>query len=166
VNVIPAPYSTLTSPDCSALNTEYIPSDSRKVRTKNMAIDQVRDAMVGAIQQVRSAPQLYEHFVSQNASSVSQIESALRSLTYIIPGRFRESEIASESRMFCEILLSAWLTIIKFTPVFNYCHCIMTLYWLELLRGSPTLFCALSLHFTTNTRDFGQLSHPYIDGSL
>jgi len=28
----------------------------------------------------------YEDFVSKNASSVSQIESALRSLTYIIPG--------------------------------------------------------------------------------
>lgn len=31
-------------------------------------------------------PQMYEKFVSENASSVSQIESALRSLTYIIPG--------------------------------------------------------------------------------
>ncbi|KAI9788589.1 MAG: Peroxisomal membrane protein pex16 [Piccolia ochrophora] len=40
---------------------------------------------------------LYGDFVTKNASSVSQIESALRSLTYIIPGRFRESELASES---------------------------------------------------------------------
>ncbi|MCJ1366851.1 Peroxisomal membrane protein pex16 [Acarospora aff. strigata] len=40
---------------------------------------------------------MYDDFVLKNASSVSQIESALRSLTYIIPGRFRESEIASES---------------------------------------------------------------------
>ncbi|KAI9803531.1 MAG: hypothetical protein M1825_001874 [Sarcosagium campestre] len=40
---------------------------------------------------------MYGDFVTKNASSVSQIESALRSLTYIIPGRFRESEIASES---------------------------------------------------------------------
>lgn len=39
---------------------------------------------------------LYENFVARNASSVGQIESALRSLTYIIPGRYRESEIASE----------------------------------------------------------------------
>ena len=29
---------------------------------------------------------LYEEFVSKNASSVGQVESALRSLTYIIPG--------------------------------------------------------------------------------
>lgn len=69
-------------------------------------------------------PNLYGDFISKNASSVSQIESALRSLTYIIPGmiktfysltnmlsdrmfnqlipcyllgRFRESELASES---------------------------------------------------------------------
>ncbi|WEW61837.1 hypothetical protein PRK78_007334 [Emydomyces testavorans] len=43
---------------------------------------------------------MYEEFVTKNSSSVSQIESALRSLTYIIPdlfaGRFRESELASE----------------------------------------------------------------------
>jgi len=39
----------------------------------------------------------YSEFITKNASAVSQIESALRSLTYIIPGRFRESEIASES---------------------------------------------------------------------
>ena len=30
---------------------------------------------------------MYDDFVLKNASSVSQIESALRSLTYIIPGR-------------------------------------------------------------------------------
>ena len=29
----------------------------------------------------------YEDFVTKNASQVSQIESALRSLTYIIPGK-------------------------------------------------------------------------------
>ncbi|KAJ3496129.1 hypothetical protein NLG97_g2883 [Lecanicillium saksenae] len=39
----------------------------------------------------------YEEFITKNASQVSQIESALRSLTYIIPGRFRDAEIASES---------------------------------------------------------------------
>lgn len=36
----------------------------------------------------------YEEFVAKNASSVSQIESALRSLTYIIPGTFSESPTA------------------------------------------------------------------------
>lgn len=40
---------------------------------------------------------MYADFITKNSSAVSQIESALRSLTYIIPGRFRESEIASES---------------------------------------------------------------------
>lgn len=31
---------------------------------------------------------IYEDFVTKNASSVGQVESALRSLTYIIPGEF------------------------------------------------------------------------------
>ncbi|KAF2146104.1 uncharacterized protein K452DRAFT_315358 [Aplosporella prunicola CBS 121167] len=40
---------------------------------------------------------MYEEFITKNASAVSQVESALRSLTYIIPGRFRDTEVASES---------------------------------------------------------------------
>ncbi|TEA12336.1 Peroxisomal membrane protein PEX16 [Colletotrichum sidae] len=40
---------------------------------------------------------MYDEFITKNASQVSQIESALRSLTYIIPGRFRDAEIASET---------------------------------------------------------------------
>jgi len=39
---------------------------------------------------------LYEELVTKNVNTVGQIESALRSLTYIIPGRFRESEVPSE----------------------------------------------------------------------
>ena len=40
---------------------------------------------------------MYGDFITKNAGAVGQVEGALRSLTYIIPGRFRESEIASES---------------------------------------------------------------------
>ncbi|KAK4102850.1 peroxisome membrane protein [Parathielavia hyrcaniae] len=40
---------------------------------------------------------MYDEFITKNAHQVSQIESTLRSLTYIIPGRFRDAEIASES---------------------------------------------------------------------
>ncbi|WQF83349.1 Putative peroxisome membrane protein, Pex16 [Colletotrichum destructivum] len=40
---------------------------------------------------------MYDEFITKNAGQVSQIESALRSLTYIIPGRFRDAEIASET---------------------------------------------------------------------
>lgn len=40
---------------------------------------------------------MYSTFITKNQSSVTQIESALRSLTYIIPGRFRDAELASES---------------------------------------------------------------------
>lgn len=31
---------------------------------------------------------MYDEFITQNAGQVSQIESALRSLTYVIPGSF------------------------------------------------------------------------------
>jgi hypothetical protein len=43
-----------------------------------------------SVQNVLSLPpkwlHMYEHFITKNASQVSQIESTLRSLTYIIPG--------------------------------------------------------------------------------
>lgn len=46
----------------------------------------------------RSLPQAYSTYIASNASSVSQVESALRSLTYLLPGaRLHESELASES---------------------------------------------------------------------
>ncbi|KAL8383593.1 hypothetical protein RB595_010675 [Gaeumannomyces hyphopodioides] len=49
------------------------------------------------VRAVLSLPQTYASFIAKNESQVSQIESALRSLTYIIPGRFRDAEIASEA---------------------------------------------------------------------
>ena len=64
------------------------------------------DTMADLLKQARSAvsdnivgptkwPEMYESFVSQNASSVSQIESALRSLTYIIPGKTEGSKVTT-----------------------------------------------------------------------
>lgn len=38
----------------------------------------------------------YDDYILQNASSVTSIESALRTLTYLLPGRFQDSEAASE----------------------------------------------------------------------
>jgi len=35
----------------------------------------------------------YEDFVQKNASQVSQIESALRSLTYILPGHYAPARV-------------------------------------------------------------------------
>jgi len=50
----------------------------------------------------------YSSFVKANAAQVSQIESALRSLTYIIPGRFHDTPITSESLQTFLTLLTAY----------------------------------------------------------
>lgn len=43
-------------------------------------------------------PSTYSNYVASNSSSVSTIESSLRSLTYLLPGaRFHDTELASES---------------------------------------------------------------------
>ncbi|ORY78615.1 peroxisome membrane protein [Protomyces lactucae-debilis] len=39
----------------------------------------------------------YEQFLLKNASQISTIESTLRTLTYLLPGRFQDSEVASEA---------------------------------------------------------------------
>ncbi|KZF20710.1 peroxin [Xylona heveae TC161] len=55
------------------------------------------DGLSDVLRQPPKWVHMYGDFITKNASAVSQIESALRSLTYIIPGRFRDAEIASES---------------------------------------------------------------------
>ncbi|KAI8905109.1 peroxisome membrane protein [Gorgonomyces haynaldii] len=39
----------------------------------------------------------YKDFVLENAQNIAQIESSLRTLSYILPGRFKDAEIVSES---------------------------------------------------------------------
>ncbi|CAO3624071.1 unnamed protein product [Cunninghamella blakesleeana] len=41
--------------------------------------------------------QAYEGFLLKNVSQISSIESALRSLSYILPGRFHDAELASQA---------------------------------------------------------------------
>ncbi|ROT41610.1 putative nitrate assimilation regulatory protein nirA [Sodiomyces alkalinus F11] len=60
-----------------------------------------RPSRTSAVGNIFSLPprwlQSYDDFITKNASQVSQIESGLRSLTYVIPGRFRDAELASET---------------------------------------------------------------------
>jgi peroxin-16 len=39
----------------------------------------------------------YEAFLVQNVSTISSLESTLRSLTWFLPGRFKDAELASEA---------------------------------------------------------------------
>ncbi|KAG8161203.1 hypothetical protein KVR01_009467 [Diaporthe batatas] len=57
---------------------------------------------------------MYDDFVTKNASQVAQLESALRSLTYIIPGRFRDAELATESIHSSVQLLSLYHDLLLF----------------------------------------------------
>ncbi|KAI4266668.1 MAG: hypothetical protein L6R38_008617, partial [Xanthoria sp. 2 TBL-2021] len=86
-----------------------------------MAIGQPTSTMVGLYKQVQSKIpatislpshwlKSYEDLVTKNATSVGQIESALRSLTYLIPGRFHEAELASETLHTSTLLLSLYHT--------------------------------------------------------
>lgn len=38
----------------------------------------------------------YEKFANCNGSAIESLESALRSISYILPGRFKDSEFVSE----------------------------------------------------------------------
>ena len=123
---------------------------------------------------------MYSDFITKNSSAVSQIESALRSLTYIIPGvyqvapsvveqdangclgRFRESEIASESRTSCAPLSRNpyRLTYTQCTAVSNSSPCTMTLYSQKRWRRCQERDGSLPPR-TTDTRNSGRRSRPY-----
>ncbi|KAL8885822.1 MAG: hypothetical protein Q9215_006384, partial [Flavoplaca cf. flavocitrina] len=86
-----------------------------------MAIDQTASTVAGLYKQAQSKIpatislpshwlKSYEEFVTKNATSVGQIESTLRSLTYLIPGRFHEAELASETLHTSTLLLSLYHT--------------------------------------------------------
>lgn len=48
----------------------------------------------------------YSQFLIHNASTVSSVESAIRSATYLLPGRFEGAEIASEGGQSTSHLIS------------------------------------------------------------
>lgn len=81
---------------------------------------------------------MYDEFITKNAGQVSQIESALRSLTYIIPGRFRDAEIASESihsgvqllSLYHDTLLQKALARLPMTSIPS-AHARYTRYWTQ-----------------------------------
>jgi peroxin-16 len=54
-------------------------------------------------------PAKYEKFLVMNAPTIGTIESSLRSLTWFLPGRFKDAEIVGEAR---ERFLSIWLSVI------------------------------------------------------
>jgi peroxin-16 len=39
----------------------------------------------------------YEAFLVENVSTISTVESSLRTLTWFLPGRFKDGELASEA---------------------------------------------------------------------
>jgi peroxin-16 len=47
-----------------------------------------------------SLPARYESFLFSNASTIGTIESSLHSLTWFLPGRFKDAELISEARTF------------------------------------------------------------------
>lgn len=42
----------------------------------------------------------YETFLVKNVSTISALESSLRSVTWFLPGRFKDADLASESRQY------------------------------------------------------------------
>ncbi|KAF5007579.1 hypothetical protein FDECE_6087 [Fusarium decemcellulare] len=79
----------------SATNSTSFPSSFSSSTTKSTT--KSRPSLGSILSLPPQWLSMYDEFITKNAGQVSQIESALRSLTYIIPGRFRDAEIASES---------------------------------------------------------------------
>lgn len=50
----------------------------------------------------------YESFLINNVSTISTLESTLRSVTWFLPGRFKDAALASEAR---QLSLFTWMRI-------------------------------------------------------
>lgn len=70
-------------------------TQSSTLRRATMTVSATASAVTGT---ALTLPSTYSKYVIRNSSAVSQIESALRSLTYLLPGsRLYDTELASES---------------------------------------------------------------------
>ncbi len=85
----PSNEAVLCTPDCAAASVEMAPAHAAAARPAGTASRGFRSPTKWL--------SAYDDFITKNLSQVSQIESTLRSLTYIIPGRFRDAEMASEA---------------------------------------------------------------------
>lgn len=47
--------------------------------------------------------QAYEKLLLDNVSTVQSVESGIRNLTWLLPGRFEDAELASEGRECCPL---------------------------------------------------------------
>lgn len=66
--------------------------------TATAALRSCAEASSDLPQKMKHLPDMYAEYVASNAHSVGQVESTLRSLTYLLPGaRLNDSELASES---------------------------------------------------------------------
>jgi len=55
---------------------------------------------LSALTSMSSALARYESFLIQNVSTISSLESTLRSVTWFLPGRFRDADLVSEACQF------------------------------------------------------------------
>ena len=113
--------SSLFSPSSSSLDqSDRNPTDSRSIsllsssvacghsisdmasstlrRSANATISSISTTSSDITRTILNLPHHYSEYVASNSSSVSNIESSLRSLSYLLPGaRLHDSELASES---------------------------------------------------------------------
>ncbi|KAH9964291.1 peroxisome membrane protein [Russula dissimulans] len=76
------------------------PEDSNSRRTTRLPAHQLPLAghtRLPAFPSMSSALARYESFLIQNVSTISSLESTLRSVTWFLPGRFRDADLVSEA---------------------------------------------------------------------
>lgn len=61
----------------------------------------------------------YETFLINNVSTISSLESSLRSITWFLPGRFKDAELASEARSYTTTLFTYVSNFILVTALMN-----------------------------------------------
>lgn len=83
--------STLSHGNCPAGQTNSQHGDLSSGRTRF-------PVPIPHFSSMSSALARYESFLIQNVSTISSLESTLRSISWLLPGRFKDAELVSEAR--------------------------------------------------------------------
>ena len=69
-----------------------------------------KSSVPGDLHPMATSKARYEAFLINNVSTISTLESSLRSITWFLPGRFKDAELASEARPYTSF--RSWITFI------------------------------------------------------
>ncbi|ETN43888.1 uncharacterized protein HMPREF1541_11019 [Cyphellophora europaea CBS 101466] len=130
-------------------------------RGAQSAASSLSSASAEVTRAVLNLPHTYSEYVSSNPSSVSSVESSIRSLTYLLPGvRFHDTEIAAESvNTFVQLLSIYHDHLLKKRAAFVASSPALTrAYKTKQLQAKPSLHAKYTSYWSTSSTLYSKIA--------